>query len=122
MKSKNATKLIIGGSTIIKDMDLSAYDYSLMANKSSNKTEFMSSIGFLDTRKKSISGEFKEINQMHERKLSRTELTIIISCVLFIALLSLINLLIYTVKKYDFQTFYKPLITDILIRSINCFL
>lgn len=41
----------------------------------------------------------EKMPKIQSRKLSKTELTIVISCVVFIALLTIINLLIYTFKK-----------------------
>lgn len=43
-----------------------------MSNKSVNRTEFMSSIGLKDSRKK--IGDFKEVKNTNDRKLSRTGL------------------------------------------------
>lgn len=54
--------------------ELSSYDYSQIANKSINRTEFMSSIGLMELKKK--SSEFKDLNQISERRLSKTGLFI----------------------------------------------
>lgn len=51
-------------------LDLSSYEFGPIANKSANKTEFMSSIGLIDSRRK--VGEFKEVNETSDRKLSKT--------------------------------------------------
>lgn len=60
----------------------------------------MSAVSEQDDKNKTF--DIKSIKRLSNRKLTRTELIILVSCVLFITLLTLINLLIYTLKKLHF--------------------
>ena len=58
-----------------------------------NQTESVVAFGLQEKK------PYEKMPKIQNRKLSKTELTIVISCVVFIALLTVINLLIYTFKK-----------------------
>ena len=60
----------------------------------------------------------KQSNKV-ERTLSKTEFTIIITCILFITLLTFINIIIYAIRKYLIITLNLILLNSICIIKIK---
>lgn len=58
-----------------------------------NKSDFMVAFGIQE------KNALEKSSKVQSRKLSKTELTIVISCVIFIAMLTVVNLIIYTFKR-----------------------